>query len=82
MVRRPSVFGLVQYQRDDLESLGYSLAYFARGSLPWQGLKAATDAEKNERIKEMKISLPAKDPCGDLPNDFATYINYTRSPTF
>ena len=30
---------------------------FARGSLPWQGLKAATDDEKDARIKEMKEGL-------------------------
>ncbi|KAF1993297.1 casein kinase I isoform delta [Amniculicola lignicola CBS 123094] len=74
--------GIEQSRRDDLESLGYVLVYFARGSLPWQGLKAATEEGRNERIKEMKISLSAKDLCRDLPVEFATYINYTRSLDF
>jgi len=74
----PNTFGLAQYQRDDLESLGYVLVYFARGSLPWQGLKAPKE-KKSERIKEMKARLSAKDLCGDLPDEFATYIDYIRS---
>ncbi|KAK3937684.1 casein kinase I isoform delta, partial [Diplogelasinospora grovesii] len=68
---------------DDLESLRYVFVYFARGSLPWQGLKAATDDEKDERIKEMKESLSGEALCdGVLPREFATYINYTRSLGF
>jgi casein kinase 1 delta/casein kinase I family protein HRR25 len=59
------------------------LCYFARGSLPWQGLKAHTDKERNELIKEKKMSMSGKDLCGDvLPSEFATYIDYTRSLGF
>ncbi|KAM7196603.1 casein kinase I isoform delta [Rhypophila sp. PSN 637] len=68
---------------DDLESIGYMLCYFACGSLPWQGLKAPTDKEKNELLKEKKMSLSGKDLCRDtLPGEFATYIDYTRSLGF
>lgn len=73
--------GIEQSWGDDLESLGYVLLYFARGSLPWQGLKAANDKEKNELIKEKKI-LPAETLCEGLPEEFAMYLNHTRSLTF
>ncbi|KAH7012660.1 uncharacterized protein B0I36DRAFT_256187, partial [Microdochium trichocladiopsis] len=55
----------------------------ARGSLPWQGPKVATDKEKDARIKEMKKSLSAEALCdGFLPGEFATYIKYTRGLAF
>jgi casein kinase 1 delta/casein kinase I family protein HRR25 len=59
------------------------LCYFACGSLPWQGLKASTDKERNKLLKEKKMSLSGEDLCGDiLPDEFATFIDYTRSLGF
>jgi hypothetical protein len=52
------------------------MTYFARGSLPWQGLKVATEDERNEPIKEKKMNILAKDFCGPLPKEFATYLKY------
>ncbi|KAK3336900.1 kinase-like domain-containing protein [Cercophora scortea] len=75
--------GRTQSWGDDLESLGYVFVYFARGSLPWQGLKAATDDEKAARIKELKEGLSGEALCdGFLPGEFATYIDYTRRLAF
>jgi hypothetical protein len=46
-----------------MESLGYVLMYFNRGSLPWQGLKAATKKQKYEKISEKKMSTPVENLC-------------------
>ncbi|KAI0877435.1 casein kinase 1, delta [Hypoxylon argillaceum] len=75
--------GQEQSWGDDLECLGYMLVYFARGSLPWQGLQAMTTDEKRKLIKERKESLSGKELCKDaLPDEFAEFIDYTRSLKF
>jgi len=74
--------GIEQSRRDDLESLGYVLMYFNLGSLPWQGLKAATKRQKYERISEKKMSTPIEVLCKGFPSEFATYLNFCRSLRF
>ncbi|KAJ3216520.1 serine/threonine protein kinase [Clydaea vesicula] len=74
--------GVEQSRRDDLESLGYVLMYFCRGSLPWQGLKAATKKQKYDRIMEKKMTTPTEILCRGYPNEFAIYLNYSRSLRF
>ncbi|TGZ37835.1 Casein kinase I isoform alpha [Temnothorax longispinosus] len=74
--------GIEQSRRDDMESLGYVLMYFNRGSLPWQGLKAATKKQKYEKISEKKMSTPVEVLCKGFPAEFAMYLNYTRGLRF
>ncbi|KAJ2910509.1 serine/threonine protein kinase [Coemansia aciculifera] len=74
--------GIEQSRRDDLESLGYVLMYFLRGSLPWQGLKAGTKKQKYDRIMEKKMSTSTDELCRGFPTEFAVYLNYTRSLRF
>jgi len=74
--------GIEQSRRDDLEAVGYVLMYFNRGSLPWQGLKAVGKKEKYEKIMEKKMSTPIEVLCKNFPNEFVTYLNYTRSLRF
>ncbi|CAH9097764.1 unnamed protein product [Cuscuta europaea] len=74
--------GIEQSRRDDLESLGYVLLYFLRGSLPWQGLKAATKKQKYDKICEKKLSTPIEVLCKSHPVEFASYFHYCHSMTF
>ncbi|AQZ11210.1 HRR25 (YPL204W) [Zygosaccharomyces parabailii] len=74
--------GIEQSRRDDLESLGYVLIYFCKGSLPWQGLKATTKKQKYDRILEKKLCTSVETLCAGLPQEFAEYMLYCRNLKF
>jgi serine/threonine protein kinase len=74
--------GIEPSRRDDLESLGYVLMYLARGSLPWQGLKADTKAKKYERIKKRKIDTSSATLCNGFAPEFERYFEYCKNLRF
>lgn len=74
--------GMEPSRRDDLESIGYVLVYFLKGSLPWQGLQARDDQERYELITEKKLSISVEQLCHRLPNEFQDYLNYCRGIEF
>eukprot|EP00826_Nyctotherus_ovalis_P006581 TRINITY_DN11574_c0_g1_i1.p1 TRINITY_DN11574_c0_g1~~TRINITY_DN11574_c0_g1_i1.p1 ORF type:complete len:305 (+),score=17.53 TRINITY_DN11574_c0_g1_i1:547-1461(+) len=67
--------GCEQSRRDDLESLGYILAYMLKGMLPWQGLDT-------EEVMKCKTSVTSKELYAGFPEEFATYLSYCRSLLF
>lgn len=71
--------GIVPSRRDDLESLSYVLIYFLKGSLPWQGLKAASFEEKMTEITKVKMQTSTEVLCKDLPSELALFVDQVRS---
>lgn len=71
--------GLEQSRRDDLESIGYVLIYFLKGSLPWQGLLIKKKEDRYKKILEKKQDTTANDLCSGFPKEFEEFINCTRN---
>ena len=74
--------GCEQSRRDDLESIGYIIMYFIRGSLPWQGLKINRKDDRYKKICEKKKETSAKDLCSGFPSEFESFVSYTRNLQF
>ena len=74
--------GIEQSRRDDLESIGYVLIYFLKGTLPWQGLKAKNAQKKYRMILEKKQQVSIAQLCQGCPSQFAEFLAYTRSLKF
>ena len=80
--RYASIHALEAYEqsrRDDLESIGYVLLYFLRGSLPWQGLKVKNKEDRYKGILDKKKETTSEELCKDFPQEFCIYLNYTKN---
>lgn len=53
--------------------------YFLRGGLPWQGLKAATNKQKYEKIGEKKQSTPIKELAEGFPGKSLPLPSFGRT---
>ena len=71
--------GYEHSRRDDLESAGYVLLYFLRGSLPWQGIPGKNKDERYNKILQKKMNTTPEELCEGFPNEFEKYIEYTRN---
>jgi casein kinase 1 len=61
-----------------LEALGHVFFYFLRGGLPWQGLKAATNKQKYEKIGEKKQTTPIPELVEGYPRECITILGHDR----
>eukprot|EP01065_Artemidia_motanka_P041216 TRINITY_DN5302_c9_g1_i1.p1 TRINITY_DN5302_c9_g1~~TRINITY_DN5302_c9_g1_i1.p1 ORF type:complete len:587 (+),score=181.37 TRINITY_DN5302_c9_g1_i1:49-1809(+) len=75
--------GVEQTTRDDLEALGYCLVYFAKGTLPWLGLRGqGVRRSWHCRVAEKKRHTKLKVICEGLPKEFQSYLTYVRGLSF
>ena len=74
--------GFEQSRRDDLEGIAYTLIYFLRGNLPWQGIIAENRKLKYELISNKKISTTIEELCLGLPIEFSTFLAHVRNLEF
>ena len=70
--------GYDQSRRDDLESVGYVLAYLLRGNLPWQGIVVKTKEEKYAKILYKKQYIPPEELLEGYPHDLLNYLKYCK----
>ena len=73
-----------QSRRDDLESLGYTLIYLIKKTLPWINIEKLNidKIEKYRKVRDLKISTLPEELCSGLPKEFCDYIKYCRNLTF
>ena len=74
--------GIETSRRDDLESLGYMLVYFACGTLPWKGGSKSNSDDKFAKMLEKKMAIPIEVYCKDLPIEFSIYLSYVQNLRF
>ena len=73
--------GIEQSRRDDIESIGYVIAYFYLGRLPWQS-KLDKGKPPVNKIMEKKLITPPEILCKKMPMEFSYYFHYCKNLKF
>lgn len=68
-------------RRDDMISLGYTIAYFLRSGLPWQRTNSKNDHKgyHYDRILAIKLQFPPRKLFAGFPDEFADYMTYCEN---
>ena len=74
--------GFEQSRRDDMESYVYTLIYFLKGKLPWQGIRCKDKGKRYRMIARLKQSLPLETICEGLPPVFLAMLKAVRALQF
>jgi len=69
-------------RRDDLESFCYMIIFFLIKKLPWQGVKAQTQAKRNRKICELKEDFNIYEHKNSIPNEFINIFQYVKRLKF
>ena len=70
-----------QSRRDDLESLGMQMVYYAKkGYLPW--MKAEEEKGSRSKLLKIKEHTTLEKLCEDLPECYLEYMKYCREIAF
>lgn len=67
--------GIEQSRRDDLESLGYSLVYLNKFSLPWTRVNAMDGAENHVTLRRAKQETTLTELCTGMPSEIRVYFD-------
>ncbi|KAK1089038.1 casein kinase I [Friedmanniomyces endolithicus] len=65
---------LAQSPKDDLESLGYMIAFFLLGETAMARLASSRQRRKNRVVMEKKMATSPEQLCEKLPKEFAEYM--------
>lgn len=65
-----------------MEMIAYTLFYFLRGSLPWQGLPAKNGDERYKKVKKKKYETSLDMLASGQPAEFKQFFEYVRGLAF
>ncbi|CAL8114038.1 unnamed protein product [Orchesella dallaii] len=67
------------HRRDDMEVVEYILLYLlSGGELPWINLKSANTQQLDEKVTEMKLTIPPEKLFAGLPFEFPLYCKMIK----